>query len=247
MRKDEDDIRHYMPALRRIIILVAVLTAVPVAMWTITAFVRTYVGPPKLPTFQRMTASTLTDAPDSTAPAADADNPPAPAVEDATAAPLPTFVEARATTTDARSAVLDIKKPPVGAVGLSTAAAPAVAAPAPAPADPADNIAAPSPTASAMPSLMPNSVAQFAAQQPPAPNWSAVRLLAARGADSWPGPPAAAAPAGLRHGADRRAAAPAPPGNRWTGRARDAGRTARLAAEHFSAALVAAATSPVGA
>ncbi|MGD0026053.1 MAG: hypothetical protein ABSC37_15790 [Xanthobacteraceae bacterium] len=170
MRKDEDDIRQFMPALRRIIILVAVLTAVPVVMWTITAFVRTYVGPPKLPTFQPMTASTLTDAPASTAEASDTDNPPAPAAEDADAAPLPRLVEARATTTDARSAVFDIKKPPVGAVGLSTAAAPA-------PADPAANIAAPSSTASAMPSPIPNSMAQFAAQEPPAPNWPAVDSL----------------------------------------------------------------------
>jgi hypothetical protein len=38
--------------LQRIIILVAVIIAVPVAMWTITAFVRTYVAPPKVPTFQ---------------------------------------------------------------------------------------------------------------------------------------------------------------------------------------------------
>ncbi len=173
MRNDEDDIRQYMPALRRIIILVAVLTAVPVVMWTITAFVRTHVGPPKLPTFQPMAASTLTDAADSAAPAPDADNPPAPAAEDATAAPLPKVVEARATTTDVRSTVFDIKKPPVGAAGQSTAAAVA----APAPADPADNIAAPSQTASAMPSPIPNSMAQFAAQQPPAPNWPAVDPL----------------------------------------------------------------------
>jgi len=60
MREDEDQIRQYMPVLRRIIILVAVLTAIPVVMWTITAFVRTYVGPPKTPTFQRMAATTPT-------------------------------------------------------------------------------------------------------------------------------------------------------------------------------------------
>ncbi len=49
MREDDDEFRHYVPLLRRIIILVAVITAVPVVLWTITAFVRTYVGPPKDP------------------------------------------------------------------------------------------------------------------------------------------------------------------------------------------------------
>lgn len=53
--RDDDDIRLYMPVLQRIIILVAVIIAVPVVMWTITALVRTYVGPPQLPTFQRVT------------------------------------------------------------------------------------------------------------------------------------------------------------------------------------------------
>lgn len=55
MREDED-IRQYMPVLRRFVILVAVITAIPVVMWTITAMVRTYVGPPKLPTFRPMAA-----------------------------------------------------------------------------------------------------------------------------------------------------------------------------------------------
>ena len=49
--RDDEDIRQYMPVLRRLIILVAVITAIPVVMWTITSVVRTYVGPPKLPTF----------------------------------------------------------------------------------------------------------------------------------------------------------------------------------------------------
>ena len=35
---DDDNIKHYAPVLRRIIILVAVITAVPVMLWTITAF-----------------------------------------------------------------------------------------------------------------------------------------------------------------------------------------------------------------
>ncbi|MGH6675369.1 MAG: hypothetical protein ACRECE_03970, partial [Xanthobacteraceae bacterium] len=58
MNDDEDNIRQYMPVLRRIIILVAVLTAIPVVMWTLTAVVRTYVGPLKAPTYQPMAATT---------------------------------------------------------------------------------------------------------------------------------------------------------------------------------------------
>ncbi len=57
MREDEDQFRYYVPLLRRIIILVAVITAIPVILWTITAFVRTYVAPPKVPTFRPMTAT----------------------------------------------------------------------------------------------------------------------------------------------------------------------------------------------
>ena len=41
----EDQFRHYFPLMRRVIILVAVLTAVPVILWTITVFVRGYFGP----------------------------------------------------------------------------------------------------------------------------------------------------------------------------------------------------------
>jgi len=48
---DDDNIRLYTPVLQRIIILVAVIIAVPVVMWTITTFVRTYVAPPTVPTF----------------------------------------------------------------------------------------------------------------------------------------------------------------------------------------------------
>jgi hypothetical protein len=47
----------YVPLLRRIIILVAVLTAVPVIVWTISAFVRAYVGPDKIPTFRQLVTS----------------------------------------------------------------------------------------------------------------------------------------------------------------------------------------------
>ncbi len=50
MREYDDDsnIQHYAPVLRRIIILVAVITAVPVMLWTITAFMHTYIAQPTI-------------------------------------------------------------------------------------------------------------------------------------------------------------------------------------------------------
>jgi hypothetical protein len=63
MREDDDDFRHFVPLLRRIIILVAVITAVPVILWTITVFVRTYVGPPRMPTFHQLASTASINAP----------------------------------------------------------------------------------------------------------------------------------------------------------------------------------------
>src|SRR5271166_5622347 len=72
MRDYDDHIRLYTPILQRMVILVAVIIAVPVVLWTITAFVRAYVAPPQLPTFRPLaqanvqvaaqTANTATDA-----------------------------------------------------------------------------------------------------------------------------------------------------------------------------------------
>ena len=45
--------------------MVAVLTAMPVALWTVTAFVRAYVAPPKLPTFRQL-ATNVTEQQEST-------------------------------------------------------------------------------------------------------------------------------------------------------------------------------------
>jgi hypothetical protein len=61
--REDDEFGHYVPLLRRIIILVAVITAVPVVLWTITAFVRTYVGPPKVPTFHQLASTASINAP----------------------------------------------------------------------------------------------------------------------------------------------------------------------------------------
>jgi len=73
---DDDNIQHYAPVLRRIIILVAVITAVPVMLWTITAFMHTYIAQPTIPAPQPLAAATVTAPPAS--PAADTANPAAP-------------------------------------------------------------------------------------------------------------------------------------------------------------------------
>jgi hypothetical protein len=67
--REGDDFGHYVPTLRRIIILVAVITAVPVVLWTITAFVRAYVVPAKVPTFHQLASTASINTPaNSTSP-----------------------------------------------------------------------------------------------------------------------------------------------------------------------------------
>src|SRR4029077_4265309 len=69
MREYDDDsnIQHYAPVLRRIIILVAVITAVPVMLWTITTFMHTYIAQPTISTPRPLATATAA----STSPAAD--------------------------------------------------------------------------------------------------------------------------------------------------------------------------------
>ena len=55
--RDDNELVHYVPILRRIIVLVAVIIAVPVVLWTITLFVRAYVAPAKVPTFHQLAAT----------------------------------------------------------------------------------------------------------------------------------------------------------------------------------------------
>ena len=67
--REGDDFGRYVPILRRIIILVAVITAVPVVLWTITAFVRAYVVPAKVPTFHQLASTASINTPaNSTSP-----------------------------------------------------------------------------------------------------------------------------------------------------------------------------------
>jgi hypothetical protein len=87
----EDQFRHYFPLMRRVIILVAVLTAVPVILWTITVFVRGYFGPPKIATARPLAAVSV-----------EAPAPPA-APQQAKVVDAPPFGEARVPATDART------------------------------------------------------------------------------------------------------------------------------------------------
>ena len=63
--REDDRLGHYVPILRRIIVLVAVIIAVPVMLWTITVFVHTYVGPPRLPTFHQLFSTASINGPSS--------------------------------------------------------------------------------------------------------------------------------------------------------------------------------------
>jgi hypothetical protein len=94
--RENDEFGHYVPVLRRVIILVAVVTAVPVVLWTITAFVRAYVAPAKMPTFHQLAATASINAPANNA-ASDTGSLPQPAERQ---------VLARATATDARDGSL---------------------------------------------------------------------------------------------------------------------------------------------
>jgi hypothetical protein len=91
MREYDDDsnIQHYAPVLRRIIILVAVITAVPVMLWTITTFMHTYIAQPTISAPRPTSAST--------SPAADAATTNPPTLAGAPSQPAPAATDARAT------------------------------------------------------------------------------------------------------------------------------------------------------
>jgi len=110
MREYDEHIRLYTPILQRIIILVAVIIAVPVVLWTITAFVRAYVAPPQLPIFRPITAASQT---------------PTQQTQDS-AVQVAAQTADTTTASDARGPLLDIRKP--------SDSAPAANSPAPPPA-----------------------------------------------------------------------------------------------------------------
>jgi hypothetical protein len=56
---NDENIRLYTPVLQRVVILAAVIIAVPVMMWTITTFVRGYVARPKVPALEHVASANL--------------------------------------------------------------------------------------------------------------------------------------------------------------------------------------------
>jgi hypothetical protein len=101
---NEDQFRNYFPLMRRVIMLVAVLTAVPVILWTITVFVRGYFGPPKIAAARPLAAVVSVEEPATPAAASqDAAARPPFASQQAKVVDAPPVVEARATVTDART------------------------------------------------------------------------------------------------------------------------------------------------
>jgi hypothetical protein len=115
--RDNDHVRRYAPALLRVIIVVAVIAAVPVVLWAITAFVSSYVGPPRLPTFRPMVATPSTDDhADVTAAESHATRALRKALQAKAAPPLATLAEANAAAaTAADEPIADAGKPIAGA------------------------------------------------------------------------------------------------------------------------------------
>ncbi|HTZ01886.1 MAG TPA: hypothetical protein VMC05_06080 [Xanthobacteraceae bacterium] len=189
--------------MQRVIILLAVIIAVPVVMWTITTVVRTYFAPPKLPTFQRIAENPDTAAvtPQAAPAAAQAQSP----------APSGQMADAGTTASDAHMPLLDIRKPvdvqpattaPAAAPQIvavqSAAAKPPVVQPSPA-APPIPAVAAPPPMAA--PNAATAATAAPAAAMPSGgamPN-SAPAPVAARTAPAdtiaWPNPNSNSPPA----------------------------------------------------
>ena len=217
MRYDDDDnIRLYTPVLQRVIILLAVIIAVPVVMWTITTVVRTYFAPPKAPTFQRMTKlqppGTASDAIQvAPAPAASANASPL-------SVPPSQIADAGTSAADTHSTrLLEFKKPdvpPPAAVGAPTVSPQIAVA--------SQTSAAPSPTIKpAIPPGTGNSMAPMPAAASPmggpvtpaasaAPPKGAMQMAAnkpdnqvvSNGSFAWPNPNSSSPP---RVGADQSA------------------------------------------
>lgn len=177
---DAENVRLYTPVLQRVIILAGVIIAVPVVMWTITTFVRSYVARPRLPALEHVasTSASVPVAATASAPASptptnqsslrsdataarDAANSPADIQKGAAnPAPLPGSLPASAAATNTAAAPLETRP---AETTSSLTAAPAAAAPgdgantaAPTASLPGIS-AAPRPTDNAAPSGAPNS------------------------------------------------------------------------------------------
>jgi hypothetical protein len=142
----DDGVRLHTPVLQRVLILAAVIITVPVVMWTITAFVRSYVARPKVPVVQHLASSESPNA----RVGSPAVIPAAPAADQG--APVPQRADA---------------KPPPPAAASATAPAPPPANVSPPAVQPA-SIQPPAPAPSA-PAPVPRRAAAGADIAPPAP------------------------------------------------------------------------------
>jgi len=194
MRDDEDNIRQYLPVLRRIIILVAVLTAIPVVMWTITAFVRSHIAPPRAPDLRPMAIVPASPPAATTAAAAAPDQSTAQSAGAAQA--VPSNASAYAPTNDAAAAPADAT--PTGATPTfkTAAVAPSAGTPddatpparPPESSGPADNGTA-RPADSAAPDQSSDNGGAQVAARPQDPVWPTAPTAAAAGDDLPPGEP----------------------------------------------------------
>jgi len=168
---DDDNIQHYAPVLRRIIILIAVIVAVPVVLWTITAFMRTYIAQPVIPSPKPLAVTEA--APPMPVADTSANSNAAPATTGAsTSSPLTAVAEARAMAMAARSADLSAKRDqlanPSGtapAADTATTASVQPTAPVPAAATAASAPIAVAARPQAASDVFPNPPAAFAAPQ----------------------------------------------------------------------------------
>jgi hypothetical protein len=192
--EDDDNIRLYAPVLQRVIILAAVIIAVPVMMWTITTFIRNYFERPKAPTFQHMTLSEPSQSASPASPlTASLPPPPQAAQPAAQPGPAPLLADAARTTSDGPATPPDasqgsLKAPLAPPAGPSSAGATAAPAPIPPVAAPAA-IASPKAPATPTPAPPAGVAPRIAANAPGA----AAAAPTDRGL-AWPNPNGESAP-----------------------------------------------------
>jgi hypothetical protein len=197
---EDDNIRLYTPVFQRVIILTAVIIAVPVMMWTITTFVRSYVARPKVPALEHV-ASTAASVPIATAakapPRAAPSTQPAPTAQMAPRADRGTASETPNPPAEANKGALALAAlpdSPTGSVAANNSAplqpvpiqTSAPAGPAPAAVPAVDTASAAAPTAS-----LPRT---SAAARPTDNGASSGATTSADRAIAWPNPNSASPP-----------------------------------------------------
>ena len=102
MHDDDNRFQRFVPLLRRVIILLAVLAATPVVLWMITTFVRAYVGPPRIPAPHQIAATTPTVSATAAASTPNSDQAAASPVQSKIADVSASTTDVTATTSDPR-------------------------------------------------------------------------------------------------------------------------------------------------